>query len=628
MEPEPAERALIALLVEALARHPGRAALVTPGREDEGDSVVAAGEMLDLAARAAAGLRSLGAARGEPVLVWSENRERWLVADLALLALGCPGVPRGAEAPADEIAYIVGKVRARVAFVESPRLLAKLAAARHAIETVVLLSGEAPPAGAATGYANVLAFEELLARAGGSARAEFDADVAARTPDEVATIVFTSGTTGRPKGVVLTQGNLGANLLQVLSVISFLQPGGTLVSILPSWHMFERMVEYALLWLGLRIVYSDRRGFAKHLQRYRPNVLAAVPRLWLLLMEGVLAKVAAAPAARRRLVGMALAAARVRERARRFGGARLPAALCAPLDRLLRPKVLAKIAAALGVDGLRGGLAISGGGTLPEHVDLFFASLGVELLNGYGLTETSPVLTIRERARNAGGTVGPPLPRTQIRIVDPESGEELPLGARGVIHARGPQVMRGYFEEPEATAKVLLDGGWFDTGDLGALTVAGDVAITGRAKDTIVLLSGENVEPEPIENALAASPLIEQAVVVGQDRKQLAALIVPRRRDGEPARPPAELEAALRRELDAIVTSRNGFRPHERIARFRVLDAPLTLEDGFLSQTMKVKRNVVQERLAAQIEAAYSEAGSEDGSEAGREGGSLKRPPA
>jgi long-chain acyl-CoA synthetase len=259
---------------------------------------------------------------------------------------------------------------------------------------------------------------------------------------------------------------------------------------------------------------------------------------------------------------------------------------------------------ALGAQRLARGLAITGGGTLPDHVDLFFASLGIDLTNGWGLTETAPVLTLRAPGHNVGGTVGRPLADTEVVARDAETSAPLAAG-RAASSTRGPQVMRGYLGDPAATAAVLSPDGWFNTGDLGHVTADGDVVITGRAKDTIVLLSGENVEPEPIENALTSSPLIEQAVVVGQDEKHLAALIVPRGA-GEPAAPaPVERATQLRLEIDERVCVRKGFRAHERIVRFRVLEAPLTVESGLLSQTLKVKRAVVQERFAAEIRALF-----------------------
>src|SRR5262245_13898690 len=420
-------RPIARLLADALARDPGRAALVTPDRAGGADLVVTAAGVLADAARVADALDGLGVAKGEPVLLISENRERWFLCDLALLALGCPDVPRGADSPADEIGYIVDKVRARVAFVEKPELLARLAG-HPALQIVVLLSGDAK--GAADWFSaqdgpRLFTFEELLQRARPDAAARFAARVAERSADEVATIVFTSGTTGRPKGVVLTQANLASNLEQVLTIIEYMRGHGTVLSILPPWHMFERMVEYALLTLGLKLVYSSRRHFAKDLVERSPAAVAAVPRIWMLLMEGVRAKVGSAPPRKRRLVEFALALAAARERRRRFPGIspslkeRLKELLVAPLDLALRRLVLAKIVAALGVPNLRGGFAVSGGGTLPDHVDLFFASLGIDLMNGWGLTETLPVLTLRVKGQNAGGTIGRPLAETEIEARDP-----------------------------------------------------------------------------------------------------------------------------------------------------------------------------------------------------------------
>jgi long-chain acyl-CoA synthetase len=608
MSTRPTPRPLIALVAEALARRRDRAALVTPDRGGGADRVLTCGDVLAQAARVADGLHELGVRRGEPVLLLSENRERWLLCDLALLALGSPDVPRGAEAPADEVAYIAERVGARVAIVERPELLGRIAGAAR-IEVAVLLTGTAPRA---------LSIEELLAKARPGSEERFAARVAERSADEVASIVFTSGTTGRPKGVVLTQANLAANLTQVLAIIGYLHEGGSLLSILPPWHMFERMVEYALLTLGLSIVYSDRRHFAKDFAARAPAVVGAVPRLWMMILEGVRAKVAAAPAKKRRLVEFALDLGARRARRRRFPGApfSLRDALLAPVDALLRRVVLSKIVHALGAQNLAEGIAISGGGTLPDHVDLFFASLGVDLTNGWGLTETAPVLTLRAPGHNVGGTVGRPLPDTEIVARDAETSAPLAAGRRGILHARGPQVMRGYLDDPAATAAVLSPDGWFNTGDLGHVTADGDVVITGRAKDTIVLLSGENVEPEPIENALTSSPLIEQAVVVGQDEKHLAALIVPRGAGGagEPvASAPVERAAQLRLEIDERVCVRKGFRAHERIVRFRVLEAPLTVETGLLSQTLKVKRAVVQERFAAEIRALFDGPAADEG---------------
>jgi long-chain acyl-CoA synthetase len=246
--------------------------------------------------------------------------------------------------------------------------------------------------------------------------------------------------------------------------------------------------------------------------------------------------------------------------------------------------------------------AISGGGALAMHVDGFFEAIGIELLVGYGLTETSPVLTCRRRWANRRGSAGQPLAGTSLRIVDPESGELLALGQRGRVLARGPQVMAGYWGKPEASAAVLDGEGWFDTGDLGHLLPDGSLVLTGRAKDTIVLSSGENIEPGPLEEALVASPLIEQVLVVGQDRKQLGALVVPK---AAAESSDLALLRALTRECNRLLAARPGSRPDERLSGVALVE-PFTLDNGLLTQTLKQRRDRITARDAAAIEAIYA----------------------
>jgi long-chain acyl-CoA synthetase len=258
-------------------------------------------------------------------------------------------------------------------------------------------------------------------------------------------------------------------------------------------------------------------------------------------------------------------------------------------------------------------------------VDGFFEAVGIELLVGYGLTETSPVLTCRRQWANRRGSAGQPLADTSLRIVDPESRRTLAIGERGLVLARGPQVMAGYWGKPEATAKVLDGEGWFDTGDLGLLMADGTLVLTGRAKDTIVLSSGENIEPGPLEDALAALPMVEQVMVVGQDRRQLGLLLVPKAEAlaawasaqglpvpgavqageaGPLAADPALLKA-LSREFNRVLAARAGSRPDERLAGVAVV-APFTIENGLLTQTLKQRRDRIAKRDAAAIEALYS----------------------
>ena len=254
--------------------------------------------------------------------------------------------------------------------------------------------------------------------------------------------------------------------------------------------------------------------------------------------------------------------------------------------------------------------AISGGGALAMHVDGFFEAIGIELLVGYGLTETSPVLTCRRPWRNRRGSAGYPLPGTAVRVVDPGTRAPLVWGQQGLVLVKGPQVMAGYFKKPDATAKVLDGDGWFDTGDLGHLLADGSLVLTGRAKDTIVLSSGENIEPGPLEEALGASPLLEQVMVVGQDRKQLAGLLVPRSEALEAfakagAADGSALLRALTRECNRLLSQRPGSRPDERLAGVALVE-PFTLENGLLTQTLKQRRDRIAQRDGAAIAAIYA----------------------
>jgi long-chain acyl-CoA synthetase len=298
----------------------------------------------------------------------------------------------------------------------------------------------------------------------------------------------------------------------------------------------------------------------------------------------------------------------------------LQAGLRWPLHRLASALLWPKVRGQLVGGEVR--TAISGGGALALHVDAFFEAIGIELLVGYGLTETSPVLTCRRTWSNRRGSAGRPLPGTALRIVDPENGRPVPPGGRGAVLAKGPQVMAGYFGKPEATARVLDARGWFDTGDLGRLLPDGTLVLTGRAKDTIVLSSGENIEPGPLEEALAASPLVEQVMLVGQDRKQLGALLVPRAEalvgfaaaagtavpDHE--RPQAvdpALLRALTRELNRLLAERPGSRPDERLAGVALV-APFTIENGLLTPSFKIRRRLIDETYHDTIEEMYQTA--------------------
>jgi long-chain acyl-CoA synthetase len=551
------------------------------------------------ARRVAAGLRALGFQRGDRIGLIAENRYEWILCDQAIVSFGGVDVPRGTDTAISELLFILGHAGCRFAFVETPAVADAIAARRAELpelEGIAVMTGTA----ADTRAEGALDLDGIRARGDAWLAAhegQLEQDMAAVGPDDLLTIIYTSGTTANPKGVALTHGNVLANLAMVGQVLAF-DADDVALSILPAWHAYERIMDYVLLEAGGQLVYSDRRRIKDDLQSVRPTIFVAVPRIWEMLHDGIVAQCRKQKGFMRRLLEHVL------KTCRQIGSGR-----AGTLDHLAhglyRRRILPRFLDALG-GNLR--LAVSGGGALPPHVDECLIGMGVPLLNGYGLTETSPVVSVRTPSENCVGTIGRPLPGTTCEIRD-ENGAPVAPGEIGLIWIHGPQVMQGYYRNEAETQRILVDG-WFNSGDLGRFGDDGQLRITGRAKDTIVLAGGENVEPERVETALKMSPLIEQAVVVGQDQKHLGALLVihedmlaselPRDRwelvDG--VLRGAEIQRVLRGEVDRLLAKSEGFRPIERVATFRVLAEPLSAENGLLTQTMKIKRHAVQQRYA------------------------------
>ncbi len=572
--------------------------------------------------RAAAAFADLGVAGGDVVALFAENGPRWLVADQGLMRAGAADAVRGSAAPAEELRYILEDAGAVGLVLESAALLERLTLDGPGLDRlrfVVLLEGEAPTTSVAV---PCLTWAEFLSRGASSPLPPSPTG----GPGRLATLLYTSGTTGQPKGVPLSHANL-LHQLRTLGVAVSPSPGDHVLSVLPIWHAYERTAEYFLLSCGCRQTYTTLKQLRADLQKVRPQYLISVPRLWEALLSGFEDALAAMPASRQRLLRKALAVSRAFHRRQRVAldltltqespatrlvagaGALLIWPLHATAGALLWPKVRAQLV------GGRLRTAISGGGALAIHVDGFFEAVGIELLVGYGLTETSPVVACRRPWSNRRGSAGLPLPHTGLKVVDPATRSPLPVGERGLVLAKGPQVMAGYHNKPEATAKVLDGEGWFDTGDLGLLLADGTLVLTGRAKDTIVLSSGENIEPGPLEEALVASPLVEQVMLVGQDRKQLGALLVPKAETLEafaaeanlpyPSADPALLRA-LCRECNRLLAARPGSRPDERLGAVTLVE-PFSIDNGLLTQTLKQRRDRIADRDRAAIAALYGE---------------------
>jgi long-chain acyl-CoA synthetase len=598
-----------------------------PVLEDK-DGVVTMGEMLAQAAAVAEGLRRRGVRPGDRVGMLADNSRRWIAADLAVQVAGAVNVPRGTDTPDAEAVELFAHAGATFAFAHDARAAARLERLRERLPDLREVAALDP-----AGYAG-LTFDRLAEE--GRDNPGFPALAARVSPDDVATIIYTSGTTGRPKGVVLTQANF-AHQVEVIPTALGIGPTDSFLSVLPPWHVFERTVEYVCLTQGARLVYTDRRRFKDDLATRGATFVPSVPRLWETVYDGVRKALAEGSPVRRALFSLAYGVAGLRAaawdrarahvvRTRRPRGlavlsdlaaravAGLAAFLLLPLDAALRRVVFSRLRKLTG-GSLRG--AVVGGGLMPAHVDRFFRTVGVGVLVGYGLTETSPVLTVRRERRNVLGTIGTTIPGVEIQVRDPATRRPLPPGEVGVVWTRGPQVMRGYHRDEEATARVIDADGWFDTGDLGVLTEEGDLCFRGRAKETIVLSGGENVEPSRVEEAIAPSPLVEQVVVVGQDRKTLAALVWPRadevrRRLGLPAET-APSEVAARPEAQALLLQEvrdrtgpgRGLRPFEAVTRVALLPEPLSADNGCMTATLKPKRHEIARRFADRIEGAY-----------------------
>lgn len=554
--------------------------------------------------RLALALLDLGVRRGDRVGLIAENRYEWLLIDLALASIGAVDVPRGSDTSPAEMHFILRHSGCRFAFVDDDRIARELLAAARELpqlERVFVMQDRSEQAPVA-GLAELLQRGDELSPQG---QERLRAARAAVQPEDLLTIVYTSGTTADPKGVMLTHGNVLANLRTVQDVLH-ITASDSFLSVLPAWHMYERIMDYLALGTGAQLVYTDRRRIKDDLATVRPTVFAAVPRIWEMLHDGLVGHSQKLPGWRGKLLRKSLHVSRLVGSGRAHLGHRM-------LHAGLRPLVLRKVLAGFG-GRLR--LCVSGGGALPRHVDETLLGIGLPLRNGYGLTETSPVASVRLLHQRDPGHIGPPLPDTAIEARH-DDGRCCATGQIGVLWIRGPQVMRGYYDNPRKTAEVLTADGWFNSGDLGRIDAHGNVWITGRAKDTIVLAGGENVEPEPIETIVKTSPLIEQAMCTGQDQKGLGALLVPNLEALEREVPRADwdvhdgeirsqaVRALLRRELDRLLVRDNGCRPCDRVTTFRVLAEPMTPENGLLTHTLKVRRHVVAERHAPLLTAMF-----------------------
>ncbi len=596
---------------------------------------ISAGQLQALVRAFGCGLLALGVKRGDHVGIISDNRKEWIIADLALLSIGAADVPRGSDSTADEVRFILAHSECRVVLVENRSQLDKVLGSRKdlpLLQALIVIDPEFRGSSERESGVRILTFEGILESGrrfdAGSPR-RFDEELEAGRSEELATIIYTSGTTGEPKGVMLTHANYLHQYKAPLAVLD-IRKGDVFLSVLPIWHSYERALEYVAFLAGCAIAYSKPVGtvILEDMGKARPMIFPSVPRIWEGVRAAVYRNAAKEGGIKKALfhffvaVGTAhsklrtmfrglLPQFRPRSRILDAAIAAVPLLLLAPLAALGQALVFSKLRARLGG---RFRFGVSGGGALPRYVDTFFGAAGILLLEGYGLTEAAPIVSVRSSAAPVPGTIGAPLPEVEIKVVD-EQGAVVGPGQKGVLHVRGPNVMKGYYKRPDLTAKVISPDGWLDTGDLAMLTCKGEIKIIGRKKETIVLLGGENIEPTPIEETILESEYIDQVMVIGQDKRFLGAIVVPNfdalaefaKTNGIVCNGPRslierpEIVEHIRSEIDARVNLKTGFKPFERVFRVMLLDRPFEIGRE-MTHSLKLKRDVIAEEYKKQID--------------------------
>ena len=564
---------------------------------------VSARELGEAVREVALGLLSLGREQGDRVALLSASRAEWVQADFAIFTAGCVTVPVYPSYPADLIAYVVNDSQAKTLIVEDPTQLAKALEARDRmpdLEQIVVMSGYETPEPPKM----VMTWQSLrrLGRENEAAyRSTLTDRVAATQPEDIATIVYTSGTTGPPKGVVQTHGNHIA-ALRASAQMTPVEAGWVHLLFLPLAHSFARLESFLGIYYGLTTAFAENLDtIGDNLKEVRPHFICSVPRVFEKVYAKILAGVAAGPPTKRKIFAWAIGVGREVSRHQQRGQP-IPRALA--MKRAVADKlVFSKLHAALG-GRLR--WAVSGGAPLPRDIAEFFHAAGILLLEGYGLTETCPVLTFNSPTAYKFGSVGRPLPGVDVRIA--EDGEIL---ARG-----GNVATRGYYKQPAATAEVFEPSGWFHTGDIGRLDEDGFLFITDRKKDLIVTAGGMNIAPQNIENLLKADPFVSQVLVYGDRRPYPVALITVNpeeltkfaRDQGIIASDPSVVTKhpkVVERIARTVEEKNSQLQSYAKIKKFTVLPADFTQEGGELTPTMKVKRKVVAEKYRQAIDELY-----------------------
>lgn len=551
----------------------------------------------------ACGLAALGASSGDRVALLSENRPEWVVADMGMIRIGCVNVAPYPMFTAKQIHFMLADAGVRIAIVSNQLQLnkiLKIADDLPSLERIIVMAGSARCDDRRT-----IRYDDVVKKGRGyrsGAPGFLPERVRRIVPDDLLTIIYTSGTTGTPKGVMLTHRNLVSNIRDSASCIPFTQED-TILSFLPLCHSYERMAGYyTAMACGATIAYAESiESVPDNLLEIRPTVVTTVPRLFERIYARVQKQTGEGPALRRALFSWAERTGIQRVRARSRGGGSWSLRIRhAVADTLVFRRIRERT-------GGRIRFFVSGGAALAPHLGEFFEAAGLHIIEGYGMTESSPVICANRLDDFKFGTVGKPIPHVAVTIA-PD----------GEILVRGPNVMRGYWNDPRSTREVIDEEGWLRTGDIGMIDSDGFLVITDRKKNMFVSSGGKNIAPQHIENLFLRSNVIEQFVLIGDGRSYLTALIVPKFDViKEYARSRGigfvdEEELVRRGEIRMLVEAelallQKDLATYERVRRFTLLGRPLTIENGEITPLHKVRRKVVEEKFRGAIDQMYAE---------------------
>jgi len=548
------------------------------------------------------GLKELGLNPENKLAILSETRPEWVMTDIASLCAGGISVPIYPSLPPEQIKYIVEDSDAKIVVYSDSEQGDKVAEIRADLSNVthyVTFESEAPE--------GVLTFDQVLEK-GKKIFEEspdlFDKAASLAKPDTLASILYTSGTTGVPKGVMLTHNNFTSNVKGVTDVIEF-SDKDTVLSWLPLSHSFERIATYTYLYKGCSIAYAENMlTVGQNLLEVCPTVVVGVPRLFEKVYAAVMDNVLASPPLKRKIFFWATKVGREFGQ-RTLRGESIPKFLefkRTIAHKLVFSKIIAKT-------GGRIRFFVSGAAPLSKDIAELFYAMGLIVLEGYGLTETSPIISVNRLEKIKFGSVGPPIPDVEVKIA--EDGE---------ILARGPNIMKGYYKMEEETKEAIKDG-WFYTGDIGHLDEDGFIVITDRKKDIIVTAGGKNVAPQPIENVLKTNTYVNDVLVIGDRRKFMSALVVPNfekleeyakfnnipYKDKKDLIKNEDIVKFLEAEIDRATPNLASY---EKVKKIALLDRELTIADGEITPTFKIKRNVVEKKYKDLIDALYVEGNS------------------